>query len=195
MNSTVTHAIALVAGGAIGSVATWYFVKKKYETIAQEEIDSVKERFLDNKSEEPSIYISPEEEAAETKEEIAELNAQYEQILVDSEYTGYSAISAAKEDDISTIPYVIPPEEFGEKEDYDCISLTYYDDGVLTDSYDELIEDVENVVGYDSLKHFGEYEDDSVHVRNDRLKNDYEILADPRKYSDVIKKKPHPVEE
>ena len=194
MNSTVTHAIAFVAGGAIGSVATWYFVKKKYETIAQEEIDSVKERFLGNKSEEPSIYISPEEEV-ETKEEIEEINAQYEEILVDNGYTGYSNISATKEDDISAVPYVIPPEEFGEKEDYDCISLTYYDDGVLTDSYDELIEDVENVVGNDSLKHFGEYEDDSVFVRNDRLKNDYEILADPRKYSDVIKKKPHPVEE
>ena len=193
MNSTVTHILAFVAGGAIGSVATWYFVKEKYEKIAQEEIDSVKERFLGNQSKEPSeptIDVSSEEEAEET----AEINAQYEAILVDNGYTGYSAITAVNEE-ASAVPYVIPPEEFGELEDYDCISLTYYDDGVLTDSYDELIEDVENVVGNDSLKHFGEFEDDSVFVRNDRLKNDYEILADPRKYSDVIEKRPHPVEE
>ena len=38
--------LATFATGAIvGSVVTWCFVKKKYERIAQEEIDSVKEVF------------------------------------------------------------------------------------------------------------------------------------------------------
>ena len=32
-----------LAGGAIGSVITWKLVKTKYETIANEEIDSMRE--------------------------------------------------------------------------------------------------------------------------------------------------------
>lgn len=32
---------------------------------------------------------------------------------------------------------------------------------------------------------------DSVFVRNDRLKADYEILADPRSYADVLREKPY----
>lgn len=83
------------------------------------------------------------------------------------------------------IPYVISPDEFGQDESYETISLTYYADGVLADDDDEMVEDVENLVGFDSLNHFGEYEDDSVFVRNDRLKCDYEILLDHRKYTDV----------
>lgn len=91
-------------------------------------------------------------------------------------------------------PYVISPEEFGEFEDYERISLSYYADQILADEDDEKVEDVDNVVGLESLAHFGEFEDDSVFVRNDRLKCDYEILLDQRTYSDVIKQRPHQTE-
>ena len=83
-------------------------------------------------------------------------------------------------------PYVISPDEFGELDDYDLISLTYYADEVLADDIDEIVEDVDDVVGLDSLTHFGEYEPDSVFVRNDRLKADYEILLDERTYPEAI---------
>ena len=46
-------------------------------------------------------------------------------------------------------------------------------------------------IGKDSLTHFGEYEDDSVFVRNDRLKADYEILMDQRTYAEVLQEKPY----
>ena len=82
-------------------------------------------------------------------------------------------------------PYVIPPEEFGET-DYEIISLTYYADGILADDMDDIVDDVDDIVGADSLTHFGEYEEDSVFVRNDLREVDYEILRDPRKYSDVV---------
>ena len=67
---------------------------------------------------------------------------------------------------------------------YETESLTYYSDGVLTDEYDNPIEDIERLVGSDALTHFGEYEDDSVFVRNDDLKTDFEILKDYAKYYD-----------
>ena len=53
------------------------------------------------------------------------------------------------------------------------------------------IEDVDDVVGMESLTRFGEYEDDSVFVRNDRLRCDYEILMDERTYSEARKERPH----
>ena len=59
-------------------------------------------------------------------------------------------------------------------------------DGVLADDMDEIIEDVDEVVGEDSLNHFGEFEEDSVYVRNDERKCDYEILRDNRNYADVV---------
>ena len=67
-------------------------------------------------------------------------------------------------------------------------------DGVLADENDEVIEDVEDAVGIDSLNHFGEYEDDSVFVRNDARKCDYEILLDQRTYSEVVEDMPHQME-
>ena len=103
-------------------------------------------------------------------------------------------------------PYVIPPEDFGEL-GYETISLTYYADEILADERDELVEAVNMVVGLESLTHFGEYEDDSVFVRNDRVKCDYEILRDPRRWDDVVNppkpksrkgapnKKPHQMED
>lgn len=45
--------------------------------------------------------------------------------------------------------------------------------------------DIEDTVGEDFAEHFGEYEDDSVFIRNDRLRCDYEILRDNRSFSDV----------
>jgi hypothetical protein len=69
--------------------------------------------------------------------------------------------------------------------------LTYYSDGVLTDENDEVLEDVEDIIGIDSLNHFGEYEEDSVYVRNDEKLCDYEILLDNRNYSDVYNERPH----
>lgn len=88
--------------------------------------------------------------------------------------------------DISDTPYVISPDAFGEFDDYVLISLTYYSDGVLTDEDDEPIDDIEGIVGKDYASHFGEYEEDSVFIRNDRMKCDYEILRDLRKYTDVL---------
>ena len=48
MNKTI---IAFTAGVISGGICAWYYTKKKYELIAQEEIDSVKEVFAKRESE------------------------------------------------------------------------------------------------------------------------------------------------
>lgn len=184
------------AGAAVGSYVTWKLLKDKYERIAQDEIDSVKEVFaMKEGSESPEQTLAEESEHSD-KPSIIEYAAK----LQENRYTNYSD-SENKEtvykEDKETVrePYVISPDEFGEVGEYETISLTYYADQVLADDNDDVVEDVNNVVGTESLTHFGEYEDDSVFVRNDGLKCDYEILLDQRKFSDVRANKPHPMEE
>ena len=82
-------------------------------------------------------------------------------------------------------PYVISPESVGE-DDYDVVTFTYYTNDILTNEQDEVIEgkELETLIGSDSLTHFGEYEEDCVYVRNDKLKTDFEILRDIMPYSD-----------
>ena len=181
MNSKVLYFLSFVMGASVGSFVTWKFVEKKYKQIAQEEIDSVKERFLAMRSE----HKEPEEndKMVETvnKDRTAYLSA-----ITDLGYSNNSDINEKGGDSMMDKPYIISPDEFGEFDDYETISLTYYADGVLTDEYNEIVDDVDNIVGEDSLTHFGEYEDDSVFVRNDSMKSDYEILLDVRNYDESL---------
>ena len=85
--------------------------------------------------------------------------------------------------------YVIPPESFGEV-GYEEVSLTYYADGTLAYDDDSIVRNVDKVVGVGSLNTFGEYEDDSVFVRDDEHKIDYEILRDTRSYATVVGSEP-----
>lgn len=164
-------------GAAVGSVVSWKLTKTKYEQIAQEEIESVKEHFTVPGSSRAIGESVPEEEPDNPEESDME---PYKNLMIK---LGYEP--EKEEESVVIKPYVISPDEFGEEDDYETISLTYYSDGILTDDMNERIDNVDDVVGKDSLTHFGEYEDDSVFVRNERLKCDYEILLDMRKYSEV----------
>lgn len=205
MNNKCMSFLTFIMGAAVGSVATWQYVKKKYEQIAQDEIDSVKEVFSKKELTPVNEPDDIRNKANQAKEKLGV--AEYAARLQEHGYTNYSNIEAngknasynKKEEESEPMaedkPYVIEPEEFGEIDEYESISLTYYSDNILADDNDELVEDVDTIVGVESLSRFGEFEDDSVFVRNDRLKCDYEILLDQRSYSDVIKRKPHRMED
>lgn len=173
MSNALSNLIIFATGAAIGSVVTWKLIKTKYEQIAQEEIDSVKEVF------------SRRAESNETVDEEDSNNKEYEDLA--ESYTTYSDNKEENEEvkDVCE-PYVISPEEFGEKDDYESRSLNYYTNGIVTDEFDQPIDndDVDSLIGLDSLNHFGEFEDDSVFVRNDYLETDFEILADAGEYKE-----------
>lgn len=173
--SLLSNSIVFVVGIAIGAVASMRYFKTKYEQIAQQEINSVKE-----------MYAKRQEKFSTLRDYIDRATG----------YTGGSTDedttdTEGKEETVVEKPYVIAPDEFGEADGYSIVSLTYYADGTLADDNDEPVEDVDNTVGCDSLSHFGEYEDDSVFVRNDARKTDYEILLDVRNYSDVMEEMSH----
>lgn len=183
-------------GAAVGAAVTWKIVKTKYEQIAQEEIESVREVYASKirKYEGPEQSEEPVKDTPETDNDQLGV-VEYLNLIQKESYIQAVDYQKVKEEQMSMRPYVISPEDFGEHDDYETISLTYYADGTLTDSTDDPIEDVESIVGEDSLTHFGEYEDDSVFVRNDRMRTDYEILLDTRNYSDVVRRGPRPSED
>lgn len=184
-----THFAVFMAGATVGAAAAWLYCKRHYEQIAQEEIDSVKAAFAERKAPNPDKQSKENQKKADMAKLKPDL-VNYAAKLQEQGYTNYAAKNdkiEEKEDDDSVVekPYIISPEEYGEFDEYTKLSLTYYSDGTLADDDDEIVDDIDETVGSDFADHFGEYEDDSVFVRNDRLKCDYEILRDNRSYADV----------
>ena len=185
MNNILSKILIFAAGAAIGSAVTYKYVTDKYESIIE--------------------WVEDEEPVEEEKEEVVEESKpvntkekpdifEYARKVKGLNYTNYAAIDKDEKEvtedmpkeRIFNEPYAISPDEFDTLEDYDTISLTYYADGVLADDMDEVVEDIEGTVGEDFADHIGDWEDDAVHIRNDALKVDYEILADLRRYSDIV---------
>lgn len=181
MKCTLSNIVMFAAGAVIGSAVTWKVLKTKYERLAQEEIDSVKEAFSRRKNAKENVVADIETADADHSKE-------YASILSDKGYAHDIDPDKIEKGGTKPVdegrPYVIAPEEFGEDEDFETISLTYYADGILTDDMDKPMSDdlIEELIGRESLDHFGEYEDDSVFVRNEIRKTDYEILRDMKKY-------------
>ena len=212
MNDTLSKFIIFAAGVGIGSVVTWRLVKKYYNNIANKEIADVKDWYARKYSEKSESKkadavgdairdgIKDGIKKPVTENDIRNLTAQ----LQNMGYVDYSnkedepvkkteKIEEKEEADNVERPYVIEPRYFDEYDDYNTINLTLYADGVLVDdSSNEPVEDVDETVGLDNLDHIGEYEEDAVHIRNDKLRCDYEILCDTKKYSEIC---PHPAED
>lgn len=83
-------------------------------------------------------------------------------------------------------PYIITDEEYNnEHDDYDKISLYYYVlDDTLCEENEEIIDDIDAVVGYDSLNLLSTQT--TVWVRNERLQADYEIIGLNQSYSQTV---------
>ena len=171
--------LAFILGTGVGAVVAWKILADKYERLIREEVMSVREHLGSRITDEADKSFDIEAEADK-------LDAEYERKA--------TAYGHTDQHDLQR-PYVIHPDQFGTFDTYETRSLKCFADRVVTDTDEQVIDDVENLVGDESLDHFGEYEMDSVFVRNDRLKCDFEILLDVRRYSDVIRKKPYQVED
>ena len=174
--------LAFFMGATVGSIATWKFLKTKYELYYEEE----DEELFEDDTEEDTDEAEPEPiNEIDEKPDLSVYTAKLKE-------QGYlQDVEEGGTDDMKK-PYVISPDEYGEMDDYDLYSYTYYADKVLADENNDRIEDVDQRIGLESLNHFGEYGDDSVYVRNDKLKADYEILLDDEKYEILF---PRPMED
>lgn len=186
MNNTLSKIITFTAGAAIGSAVTWKLVKDKYERLNIEDAQAVRDFYNNKQKESLEETVETDDEPDEEIKEPTQRDV-YKNFVQD---TGYGNLSSGKikeeEDEDVSEPYIISPSEYGEC-DYDEESLWYYErDGIVTTYFGEPLsaDRVEELIGADFADHYGEYEEDSVHVRNDKLKTDYEILRDLGAFSE-----------
>ena len=192
MNDKLSSAIIFCGGVFIGGFLTWDFFKTKYEKIADEEIASVKETFehreprpdKNYKVEEAlkgnDAYINVSPGVAERIIQIIDSNGyrNYSNTAIETDKKGGTADMELKQ------PYVITPEQYEDNVDYTKVSLTWYNDEVLEDDWGNVL-DPDDVIGSEALKTFGQYEKDSVFVRDDDEQIDYEVLLDTRSYKET----------
>lgn len=226
MKCKFINVLVFAAGAAIGSAVTWKVVKTKYERIAQEEIESVKEAYANmvaNLQEQVDDYAAVDKleewadranKAAETIskvdwskfEDLNEEEVEDEYVPNDDDMNEYARLAEQYGNDndekggaenMAREPYVISPYDFGELDGYSQVELTYYADGTIEDEdYNIVTEaDVDELIGRDSLYTFGEYEDDAVFVRNERLRADFQILKDYRTYEEARSVAPKQVDD
>ena len=211
MKKKLFNVLLFTAGAAVGSLVTWKVIKTRYERIAQEEINSVKEtwsrmmREESNKTAQADDDQDDEDEDYSDGEEFENDEPEYDQATVIAYHeiaSMYKQSGDKTENDEEgdggqdeEVPYVngpvlILPEDFGDGDyDHELHCLTYYADGVLADDWGKKY-DVDETIGEDSIEHFGDYVEDVIHVRNERLNADYEVARDPRNYADVIRNNP-----
>lgn len=192
MNKGFVAFLAFSCGGAVGFLTGKKLLEQHYHQIVQEEIDSVKQAFRRQMKRE-RIPSKGEKNVSKKKENV-DMNKPSEKTKNErKDYRAYypeSKTASTKEspkEEENTKPYIIPPEEFDTITGYEAISLTLYADGTVADDDDNAMseEDIAETITRENLNHFGEYEQDSVFVRNDDMRTDYEILLDERTYNDV----------
>lgn len=198
MNKKLFNVLLFTAGATIGSLVTWKVLKKKYEQLLQEEIDSFKETY--------ALCMSGTEADDNDTDDFCDTSDTEDEAFSESDMTEYATLAGkyghpssdeniekgGGDDEVPYIngPYVIKPEEFGDGNyDHELHCLTYYDDGVLANDWWEKL-DIDETIGQEALEHFGDYTEDVVHVRNERLQRDYEVTRDPRNYLDIVANDP-----
>lgn len=207
MNNNVTIVISFLVGAAVGVASTYKIAEKKYRDIADSEIESVKEQFKDRK---PLVVNETEQDNHQVLDKkVAVVSngvslkpdiASFRSTIAKNDYNTVSNQTSVptkhgyveEEDDMpeEALPsdiYTIDPEEFNVLEDYGC--ATYYytaDDQIVDDTYEPLDdEDIRLLFGGDVGGRFGEYEEDSVHIRNELKKMDYEILQSQKTLDEI----------
>lgn len=193
----IKEVMLFIAGLGIGSVGTYFVVKKHYENFMDEEIESVKEYYKENimeiaEREFGETAVNPERE--EVSEEANEKEPDYQKIIKKLNYGDYSKkddkVVESHTDAEPAVaekkgPYVIEPDDFTNDSQYDKITLTYFsEDGVFMSIEEEVVPEGMQLVGEENLEHIGEIEEDVVYIRNEEQEADYEVILEERSYSD-----------
>lgn len=178
MNGGIGFLLGAAVGGAAAFVGTWKYWEHKSREIEDAAVESCRKAFgRPRHTEEP---VKPDI----SKDEAQDDPTPEEKQAYKEAAAPYAPPFEADEDE-QTGRYIIAPFEFGNR-DYEERSFTYYPGGQIEDEDGHLLtsEEIEETVGADAINHFGEYEEDSVFVRNEDRGYDYEILRSIRPYFD-----------
>ena len=183
-------AFIFIGGAITGSLVSWYFTKKKYETLAENEIAKMREGYRQkNKELAERARIKPDisevtKDRITIRQEDVDLADKEENLIAkyaeESEPTGEENISP--NDDIIEF---IDDGEFASMNGYEKVNLVLYEDDVLANEISDDIVLVEDTVGQQAIDDFKHYNPEAFYVRNNQLMTEYEITRDHRTYEEV----------
>lgn len=192
-------AFIFLVGAGIGASTTWYFTKKHYEKIADEEIKDVVNKFTAYRKElEKTHNEIPDEDPNPNyakNDRRSNIISVEESIQSDSSEElsngvidnpkGIESVTRPYEKE-GTMPYIISEDEFGEIEDYDQKTLFwYYRDNILATDEDLEVEDIKTTIG-DALDEFKKDRyTERILVRNEEDETDYEVIISEKHFYEV----------
>ena len=187
MNKGLIFSLGVLVGAGGGYVVCNKILGDKYAQKADEEIAACRNAFLEESARRRKE--TEEKGRAEKKAKAIEAVKEYS-----SEPEAVTKVLEKADIVRSNAPYVIAPEIYDDPENPNvCKGLRYYPDGpvVKADGTVLTMEELDKLVGRESLVHFGGFGEASrVCVRNEELGIDYEICMMPESYAKTHKEKP-----
>lgn len=162
-----------VVGFAAGFGLATFLTKTKYEDMANEEIQAMRDYVKKKTGEEP-----------EGKDKKAQVEKHKEDMKKFEEERINYATASERGKEVAFVsdadrmkPYRIPEEDFVvDDEEFDKVSLEYYTESELLYEGDEVVSNVEETVGQDCLNLLHGFDDDTIYVRNEKFNIDYEVI-------------------
>lgn len=187
--------LIFLAGGAVGSLFTWYFTKEYYRKKTDAEVNDVVEHFRNaykREVEEPrKIQQEAERQARATFQEQRKayyaMSKKYQPTDEPVPEAGYYPEPEQHPSEDYVPPYEVTEEQVLDKmrmdDEWTQVELTYYeaDDVVVEDR--EQMENWSEYVGPVSSKCFNSQ--GLYFVRNEKYKVDYEIHYEPGNFGDT----------
>ena len=182
---------AFIVGAGSGVGGCYILLKKKYEDRFQKDREEMI-AYYRNKQPKKVEQKPATEEPEFTEEERTDMMAEARRISDENKYRrqyGNVVEDPVVDDSLAVVtgPYIIDGiTEAGTLEGYEQITLRCYEDGVIVDDEGEVLteEDIEEYVGTKNIDELYRAGADSIYVRNDKWKRDYEIIEKIGRYAD-----------
>lgn len=193
---SIKEIMLFLLGAGVGSAATYFGMKKYFETLMDEEIESTKE-YYKTKTEattgmEQKTKILNEKYSDETEieEKTDENEPDYAQIIEKMNYGEFfekkTPAKIEEQPEEKVIPFVISGDAFAGDLRHEKVSLYYFEkDGVFMNvETDDVLPNGMELIGEENFEHLGEFEEDVLYVRNDEMGTDYEVMLEHYAYAE-----------
>jgi hypothetical protein len=210
MKQSLKIAGAATLGAGIGFAVGYKLAEKQLVSRFEERLDretaGMKEFYTNVKKkydtpEEAAAALIPQPGGVQEDPRVNTPKIQYNKIVKTEGYDGDPPEGCEIENPVvhknvfeefqdPSIPYIITQDAFMANETgYEQSTLTYYVNGdTLTDERDDVIDNADDVIGKLSTANFGEGSSDpnTVHVRNEKLRMEFEICRSERSYEEDV---------
>lgn len=187
-------------GVGVGVAGSWKYFDQKYQKLADEEIESVKEAFTKKSTDikyehvgEPIAKVESITVDDNSAVETATLIGSYSS-AVDLDTKNYSEFYAPKKvEEAQTLspkedePFDISVDEYEEDNEFQKVTLNLYlEDGVLCYEETEEVAEENDTVGSENLDDFSRTSFSTAYFRNPKEGIDYEVIKVDGSYKELI---------